>query len=175
MSRGLNYSATVAPPPMSFEAAMATAVPEREAREAFGVVRVVRQWEPSPEWDGRIVNKPITNLDDLDPQTVFNTIAEQKLGGDDSINIVLRYEGANVSQCYIRVLSALLAYRATNPGGDPLPMIWLVDPDMKPLPARWSKAYVWRYHLCIAGSMSANCLMGLANELKTRYGAATSS
>lgn len=170
MSRGQNYTATVAPPPVSFEAAMATPVPVREAREAFGVVRVVRQWEPSPDWEGRIVTKKITDLDDLKPMKIYEDITAQKVGDDDVPNIVIRYEGTNVSHCYIRVLSALLAYRAANPGGDPLPMIWLVDPDMKPLPAQLSKAYGWRYHLHMSGSMSANGLTGLANELKIRYG-----
>jgi hypothetical protein len=159
------YAPTATPPPLSFHAALSTPVSEAQAREAFGVIRVVVSWDP----DDRVIHLPVpTNDDVLQTMKILYNAFESSHNTEDHTVFLLK--GPGVSRWYTVVVCALLAYRASHPGGDPIPWIWIVDADMRPLPNMVSKAYVWRYHLHTSGHMSTTDLMAMAHNLRIRYG-----
>ena len=159
------YTPTATPPPLSFHAALATPVKEAAAREAFGVVRVVRSWDR----DDTIMDLVVPRNDD-GMQTIATWYEAFETNNNTTDHDSFRLEGPNVSRWYVVVVGALLAYRASHPGGDPLPGVWIVDAAMKPLPSLFSKAFVWRHHLRTSGQISAMGLMSMAYTLQIRYG-----
>jgi hypothetical protein len=148
----------------TYESAFHKLVPESLAREVFSVVKVVRtDVNVSDRQVVLITKESIVESDKVDGlcKDIHNHCHD-----NDTVLIKIQFNGAYMY--YTFILSALLTYRARWQYL-PLPIVCIIDPDMPPMPANYSKAFVWRYQLRQTGSISGFLLMLGALNIQTVY------
>jgi hypothetical protein len=160
------YDPSVIPDPVSYESALLKSVPKTLAREVFHAIKLTqnRLHRPSAA-DQCVVKIEATRFLVPNVRDVCEWIEKN---AQENADVVIEMEFTDAHRFYGFMLICLLTYRARWPG-IVLPVVWIIDSNLPPLPANYPKAFVWRYQTHRTGSMSGKLLEFGISNLKSLY------
>lgn len=162
------YDTSVVPDPISYESAVMKPVPQTLARDVFHAIKVTQnRLHRAPVTDQSVV-KIEESLLSSHTDTVSGICDWIQKNTQEHEDIIIEMEFLNAHMYYSIMLICLLTYRARWPSLS-LPIIWIIDSNLPPLPANYSKAFVWRYQTRRVGSMSGKLLEFGISSLKSLY------